>query len=351
MSVIVLADINKTYPGCEAPAVRGLDLNVARGETVALLGPSGCGKTTTLRLIAGFEQPDDGEIVLNNRVMAGVGAFVPPERRGVGIVFQDHALFPHLNVAQNVGFGLPRGRETDTIVGEMLEMVDLAGFQRRYPAELSGGQQQRIALARALARRPVVVLLDEPFSSLDAELRGQMRREVARILKQAGATAILVTHDPKDALAVADRVAIMRDGAIEQIDTPREIYQRPASAFVAGFVERTNIVPGVVATDRHSVSTELGAIPCPPSCPLEPGRRVQVSIRPRSLVPHTGGEISGEIIEGIYSGETIEATVRVQTQNGHTRDLLMHVHPDDSACIGRHTRLRIVPDFVAVIAE
>ena len=209
MELIHVDKVSKTYPGCPLPALENRSLTVKQGEIVALLGASGCGKTTLLRLIAGFERPDRGEIVLQGRTVAGDGVFVPPERRGVGMVFQDYALFPHLNVYRNIAFGLPRGRKTEGAVADMIAMVGLQGFERRLPAELSGGQQQRVALARALVRDPVVVLLDEPFSNLDAELRGQMRQEVRRLLQSTQATALLVTHDREDALNVADRLVLM----------------------------------------------------------------------------------------------------------------------------------------------
>jgi iron(III) transport system ATP-binding protein len=209
MDLIHVDKVYKTYPGCPSPAVDNMSLMVKQGEIVALLGASGCGKTTLLRLIAGFERPDRGEIILQGRTVAGDGVFVPPERRGVGMVFQDYALFPHLNAYRNIAFGLPRGRETESAVADMIAMVGLQGFERRLPAELSGGQQQRVALARALVRDPVVVLLDEPFSNLDTELRGQMRQEVRRLLRSTQATALLVTHDREDALHVADRLVLM----------------------------------------------------------------------------------------------------------------------------------------------
>jgi iron(III) transport system ATP-binding protein len=216
MSLVMLQEVSKRYPGCPQPAVDEVTFSVAAGEIVALLGPSGCGKTTVLRLIAGFEHPDAGEIALGERTIAAAGLFVPPERRGVGMVFQDHALFPHLDVARNVGFGLRRGDEGRQAVASMLGMVGLQGLERRLPGELSGGQQQRVALARALVRRPLVVLLDEPFSSLDADLRDQMRSEVRGLLKTTGATALLVTHDRADALAVADRSVYMAAGSIAE---------------------------------------------------------------------------------------------------------------------------------------
>ena len=211
MADIELVHIEKKYPGCHAPAVDDLCLNIAKGEIISLLGPSGCGKTTTLRLIAGFESPDHGAVRFNGVDMVGT----PPERRNIGMVFQDYALFPHLDVEGNIGFGLrPSGKAKQRIAG-MIEMVGLDGFQSKMPGQLSGGQQGRVALARALVRDPVVVLLDEPFAGLDADLREKMQQEVTAIIRRAGATAVFVTHDQREAMTVSDRIAVMKDGRLE----------------------------------------------------------------------------------------------------------------------------------------
>ncbi|WP_308424829.1 ABC transporter ATP-binding protein [Deinococcus aerophilus] len=233
--------------GSDLPSVvDDLNLQVAPGELLTLLGPSGCGKTTTLRLIAGLEEPDGGEVWIDGRNMTA--PFQPPERRGVGLVFQDYALFPHLSVLDNVLFGLrrlpraerlPRARET-------LSLVGLTVFESRMPHQLSGGQQQRVALARALAPRPRLLLLDEPFSNLDAQLRHATRQEVRTILRRSGVAAILVTHDQEEALAFSDRIALMRAGQIEQLGTPQDIYTWPRTAFVASFLGRSNLLSGTV---------------------------------------------------------------------------------------------------------
>ena len=253
-----------------------IDLEVSRGEILALLGPSGCGKTTFLRLLAGFERPDGGCIELAGRVVADGGRFVPPERRRVGVVFQDYALFPHLDVGANIGFGLRR-TETDR-VPEVLDLVGLAGLAGRYPHELSGGQQQRVALARALAPRPDLVLLDEPFSNLDAALRSRVRAEVRDILRTAGTTAVFVTHDQEEALSLADRVAIMRSGRILQVDTPERVYTRPADTFVAVFVGGANLLHAT--SDGQAVDCALGRIH-----PLTRPRagRALLMVRPESI--------------------------------------------------------------------
>lgn len=246
------------------PVLRDFNLQIGRGELVALLGPSGCGKTTALRLIAGFERPEAGTITIGNDLVCGANGsrdrWLPPEERRVGMVFQDYALFPHLSVARNVAFGLPRSfQERDERVRSVLATVGLSGMDERTPDQLSGGQQQRVALARALAPGPEIVLLDEPFSNLDADLRAAVREDVRRILCEAGATAILVTHDQEEALSIADRVAVMLDGQVCQIGPPEEIYHRPESREIADFVGDAQYVAGVA--DGRQATTSLGIVP------------------------------------------------------------------------------------------
>ncbi|HSK94243.1 MAG TPA: ABC transporter ATP-binding protein [Candidatus Angelobacter sp.] len=263
----------------EVVAVDDVDLAVAEGEFLGVLGPSGCGKTTLLRLVAGFERPDAGGIEIDGAAVAGPRRNVPPERRRIGMVFQESALFPHLDVAGNIGFGLAR-REREARVAELVALVGLAGLQRRMPHELSGGQQQRVALARALAPDPALVLLDEPFSSLDATLRAQLRGEVRDILRTAGATTVFVTHDQGEALEISDRVAVMRAGRLEQVSTPDELYLRPVNRFVAGFVGEANLLPGEV---RHGeVQTLVGRFRAGNGA-LADGIRAEVLLRPEQL--------------------------------------------------------------------
>jgi iron(III) transport system ATP-binding protein len=242
----------------DAPVLTGLDLDVESGRLVALLGPSGCGKTTLLRLVAGFERVDAGTVDVGGRRVEGGGVHVAPERRRVGIVPQEGALFPHLSVRDNVGFGLPRPQRRGTRVDEVLELVGLAGMGHRMPHELSGGQQQRVAVARALAPEPSLVLLDEPFSALDAGLRSQVRAEVRASLRTAGASAVLVTHDQQEALSVADVVAVMRDGVVVQAADPWTVYARPVDLGTATFVGEAVVVRGVAAGGE--VSCALGAL-------------------------------------------------------------------------------------------
>ncbi len=270
MAAIVLDSVRKTYPGAATPALDEISLTIEQGSIVTLLGPSGCGKTTTLRIIAGFERPDSGTVTIGDVLVAGPGAWIPPERRGVGMVFQEHALFPHLDVAGNVGFNLPRDVKAGR-VRDALALVGLAGYDRRMPHELSGGQQQRVALARALAPRPHVVLFDEPFASLDADLRVHMRAEVRRILTEARITAVFVTHDQSDALAISDTIVVMRDGRIEQVGTPRDVYQFPHTRWLPKIlcdVTSPPIVPTRCGYLTSPTSARGRAGPISPSCSM-----------------------------------------------------------------------------------
>jgi iron(III) transport system ATP-binding protein len=269
-------DIEKAFG--RTRAVDGANLRVGHGELVALLGPSGSGKTTLLRVIAGFEEPDAGRVSIAGRPVAGDGAWVEPEHRRIGMVFQDGALFPHLTVAGNVGFGTSRRERVD----ECLELVGLADRASSYPHELSGGEAQRVALARALAADPEVVLLDEPFASLDAGLRDALRSEVTDILRQAGTSALLVTHDQAEALSLAGTVAVMRAGRIEQVGTPEEIYERPRNRWLAEFLGEADVLPGT-ASDGV-VECELGRF----GAGGELAGRVDVVIRPESVAIGTG---------------------------------------------------------------
>ena len=277
MSIIELKNVSKAYQGCQA--VRNVSLTVDQGDLLVLLGHSGCGKTTTLRLLAGLETPDTGEIWLNGAKVAGAGAWMPPEARGVGMVFQDYALFPHLTIAANIAFPLNKWNASarKARVEEMLDLVGLRGLGDRYPHQLSGGQQQRVALARALAPQPSVVLLDEPFSNLDAALRQEMREEVRRILKFAQTTAVFVTHDQEEALSLADQVAIMSGGRLLQVGTPHEVYLTPASRAVAEFLGDVNFVPGVANGD--GVECPLGTLTL--SEPVHGA--VDVMVRPETI--------------------------------------------------------------------
>ena len=260
----------------------GVDLDVPAGSLVALLGPSGCGKTTLLRSIAGLEQPDDGVVTLGPRLLSAPHAFVPPERRRIGMVFQDWALFPHLTVGRNVGFGLDRRERRGGRVDEALALVELTGLADRMPATLSGGQQQRVALARALANRPAALLLDEPFSNLDATLRVGIRAEVQRLLRELSMTAVFVTHDQEEAFLLGDEVAVMLDGKIVQQATPAELYERPTSRAVAAFVGDANFIAG--SAGGSVAQTAVGAVPLSVSAQGE----VEIMVRPEQLAVTDG---------------------------------------------------------------
>ncbi len=282
-------------------AVAGFDLDVSGATVMTLLGPSGSGKTTVLRLIAGFEQPDAGTVDIAGRRVADLRVHVAPERRRVGMVFQDYALFPHLSVAANIGFGIARGPERPRRMSEIVELVRLQGLEDRLPGELSGGEQQRVALARALAPAPAVILLDEPFSNLDADLRGRVRREVRQILADAGATAVFVTHDQEEALAMSDRVAVMRHGTVVQVATPTELYRRPADPWTARFLGDADLFEG--RADAGVVSIGAGSFPTDLSGP------VVVMIRPEAvrLAVDTAGP--GVVTDREYFGHDQLVTV------------------------------------------
>jgi iron(III) transport system ATP-binding protein len=308
-AVIELVGVTKRYQPDHAPAIDALSLTVARGHTLAVLGPSGCGKTTLLRLIAGFEDPTSGTVQLGGLCVAGNGCWVPPERRGVGMVFQDYALFPHLTVARNVSFGLHQQARGDRArrVAEVLELVGLAGMEGRYPHQLSGGQQQRVALARALAPKPIVVLLDEPFSNLDPDMRSRMRQEVDAILRQSGATTVLVTHDHEEAFAMADRVAVLNRGRLEQLGTPEIVYHLPTTPFVAEFVGQADFVPGAV--DGLQVRTELGPFPNTSGFPT--GMAVSVMIRPDDVLLVPSDESPAIVVNRQFRGSENLYTVHL----------------------------------------
>jgi iron(III) transport system ATP-binding protein len=287
--------------------LRDLSLHAGRGELTAILGASGAGKSTLLRLIAGFERPTSGEIWLDETQIAGDQVFVSPEHRGIGIVPQDSALFSHLSVADNVGFGLPKSPTKASRVQELLKLVGLEEFANRKPASLSGGQQQRVALARALAPKPKLILLDEPFSALDQELRARLRDDVKRVLKAENATAILVTHDQEEALSLAEKVAVLRDGRIIQAGAPTEIYNAPADLGIATFLGDSVLVDGVVVGDK--IETDLGKLSALNS--VTEGERGVVAIRSENfyLQPNPSGD--SEVVGRVFFGH--DAVVEVQT--------------------------------------
>ena len=358
----------------ETAAARSVGFELGVGELLGVLGPSGCGKTTLLRLLAGFERPDAGVVRVGGRTVVGPGVWVPPERRRVGIVAQDFALFPHLTVGRNVAFGLG-GRGASAMswaswaggrwlrrgalparAAEMLELVGLAEFAERYPHELSGGEAQRVALARALAPDPATVLLDEPFSNLDQNLRASLRAQLRETLRAAGTAAVFVTHDREEALSLADRIAVMRDGQIEQLGTPAELYHHPASRFVAAFVGHANFLPGAKAAGSAAAptaDTPIGPLPIngPGAAALE-GAALAVLLRPEQLSLHPPGQTEdptcqARITSSEYYGH--DQLVQVILHNGQRLEARLpgahHWQPNDRAT------LHITPPVLAFPAD
>jgi iron(III) transport system ATP-binding protein len=319
------------------PAVVDASLCADRGEFVALLGPSGCGKTTLLRLIAGFEAPDAGAIDVAGRRVAGNGTWVPPEKRRVGMMFQDYALFPHLTVAANIGFGVDRGRRRPR-VGEVSARVGLEGLEQRYPHELSGGQQQRVALARALAPEPELMLLDEPWSNVDPSLRASLRDEIVALLRTLDVTTVLVTHDREEAFSIADRVALLRDGTVVQEGSPEALYLSPACRWAAEFVGAGNFVPGLVHDGR--VDTPLGVFPANGA---SGSRTVEVLVRPElvELQPDPTGK--AEVVGREFRGHDVFYRVRLDGL-----ELLSHRPSTEAVPLGSRVRVKLHDRYAAV---
>jgi iron(III) transport system ATP-binding protein len=327
------------------PAIVDISLCVLEGEILCLLGPSGCGKTTTLRAIAGFEPVINGEIVLGDRLVSSPTAFVPTEERHIGMVFQEYALFPHLRVMENITFGLNHlTREAQRAEADrLLQLTGLTGLDRRYPHELSGGQQQRVALARALAQKPVLLLLDEPFSNLDPDMRGKMREDLRRLLRETHMTAVLVTHDHEEAFAMADRIAVLNQGRVEQVDTPEAIYHTPSSPFVADFVGQADFIPGTV--QNGTVLTELGTFPNEGDYPV--GMQVVVLIRPDDVHIMPSKEGLGRIVSRQFRGS--ENYYRIQLPSGrpvHSTESSTSIYP-----IGTTVQVRVLASHTVLFEK
>ncbi|OXY83569.1 ABC transporter ATP-binding protein [Oceanimonas doudoroffii] len=313
MAALTIDDICCSYNG--KAVLDGLSLRVESNEIMCLLGASGCGKTTLLKAVAGLLPVSGGDICINSRKVNGNGAAVVPEERNIGMIFQDYALFPHLNVAQNVAFGL-QSKESNkavirTRVDEVLELVNLAGLGERYPHQLSGGQQQRVAIARALICRPQLMLLDEPFSNIDTQVRMRLISEIRSLLKEQGISAIFVTHSKEEAFAFADKLALFRQGHIEQVGRPQTLYQHPQTPFVADFLGQSNYVPATVH-DSHSLQTPLGRIASLAAISAEPGSEGRLLLRPRQLLLSEAEQGNGRVLEQQFLGAHTRCLVECQ---------------------------------------
>jgi iron(III) transport system ATP-binding protein len=334
---------NVTHAYGRNVVVRNLSMQLAQGQIGCLLGPSGCGKTTVLRLIAGFEQVMEGEILINRGMVCTEGFCLPAEKRRIGMVFQDYALFPHLTVAGNVGFGLHAmdPSSAQARVMQLLDVVGLADAARKFPHELSGGQQQRVAVARALAPQPDLLLLDEPFSNLDIDLRERLSQEIRDLLKSQNATAILVTHDQHEAFAMADEIGIMQGGEIQQWDSAYNLYHRPVNRFVADFVGQGVLLTGKVM-DLDRVETDLGVLGChvPDGCRV--GCDVDILLRPDDVVHDDAGPLHAEVLKKAFRGADILYTLKLESG----QRILSLVPSHHNHAIGEQIGLRLDIDHM-----
>jgi iron(III) transport system ATP-binding protein len=352
MPLLEIDQLTVQFPGTTDPVVRTLSLNLTRGEIGCVLGPSGCGKTTVLRAIAGFLAPTRGQIRLDGDLMAGPGHWVAPEHRGVGVVFQDYALFPHLTVSENIGFGLRHWSRVERMdrVNQLLALVGLDDSGQRSPQALSGGQQQRVALARALAPRPRLLLLDEPFSNLDPDLRERLAIEVREILQADGTTALLVTHDQYEAFAMADAIGVMHEGQIQQWDSPWMLYHRPATRVVADFIGMGAFLPGrrILQDGTPQLNMELGTLPLPEVDRADVERnadaqgRVTVLLRPDDVIHDDASPLLAEVVRKSFRGAEFLYTLRLPS--GAT--MLAMVPSHHNHAVGEHIGIRFDADHI-----
>jgi iron(III) transport system ATP-binding protein len=336
--ILEVQDLSVAYDGYEV--VRGLSFTLPRGAIGCLLGPSGCGKTTVLRCIAGFEPPRAGRILLNGAVVSSPQSSVPPEKRRVGMVFQDYALFPHLTARRNISFGLEKeSAENEKQVIALAALTGITELLDKYPHELSGGQQQRVALARALAPAPELLLLDEPFSSLDTDLRERLSLELREIIKASGATAVLVTHDQQEAFAIADEIGVLHEGRIEQWDSAYNLYHRPASRFIADFVGQGVLLPARVLASGQ-IEFELGLLNG--TFPRRNGGEVEVLLRPDDVVHDDAASTKAEVVHKAFRGAEILYTLRLASG----RKVLALVPSHHNHALGERIGIRLDVDHV-----
>ena len=352
--LLEIQDLHHAYAGNASgqESVRGLSFSLARGTIGCLLGPSGCGKTTVLRCIAGFETPSAGRILLNGELVSSIQTNLPPEKRRIGMVFQEHALFPHLSAAGNIAFGLSKEPVRNQRVQELADLTGLADLLDKYPHELSGGQQQRVALARALAPRPELLLLDEPFSNLDTGLRERLSHELREIIKASGATAVLVTHDQLEAFAMADEIGVLHAGRLEQWDSAYNLYHRPVNRFVADFVGQGTFLPGKVLSPRQ-VEIELGILEgtIPGACQIGcdacgKGCLADVLLRPDDVIHDDAAATQAEVVHKAFRGAEILYTLRLASG----REILSLVPSHHNHALGERIGIRLDVDHVVAFA-
>jgi len=361
--MLTVENLYKTFSTEKArfTAVNNVSFTVPEKKFFTLLGPSGCGKTTTLRCIAGLEHPDRGTISISGKIVSGNDQFLPPNRRNIGMVFQSYAIWPHMNVFANVAFPLRVDKarrskqEIQTAVMNALKIVELDGFEKRPATKLSGGQQQRLALARALVNQPKLLLLDEPLSNLDAKLREQMRIELGKLQQRIGITTVYVTHDQVEALALSDLVAVMRNGIIEQVGTPRELYEKPVNQFIAGFIGTTNWLKGkVIGVDAEkiaSVETIAGRVASNMVTLCKPGDNVLLSIRPEAIrvethKPKDETFCEAQVETAMYLGDHIDSQVRIGDYT-----LKVKIHPKVSVRPGDRVYIQIIADYCVALSS
>lgn len=327
--LLELTKITKSFENKNIPIIEDISFSIDQGEFVTLLGPSGCGKTTILRIIAGLEIPDTGEIYLNEKQICGVGIFTPPYSRNIGMVFQNYALFPHLTVKENILFGVKDKSIKSSIFNEIIKEINLIGLDHRYPFQLSGGEQQRVALGRALAQKPSIILLDEPFSSLDAQLKLIMRDDIKEILEKAGISAIFVTHDQSDALAMSSKIIVIDKGHIQQIGSPKQVYFQPVNEFVSTFIGEANVIFGEVASDTI-INSDIGSVVIKNNAKI--GEKIRFILRPSDFIISTEAFGIKVVVKTVsFYGSILK--VKVFLYDKPTLQYIIYTDAKDKICV------------------